>query len=160
MGFHSPEAAALNGYSPGARAQVLASSTAGEVAAVLVGTPDWGGYLDFSMFHLGREGWVEGLSQGGGSDRVSSSDYNEWLWELWDEDDDTGVLAVWGHVPDAVTGVVVSIDTVEWKVEVQPNGYWVLVTGIIDTSSDLHGRVKVRPAATRTEKGGPHRAER
>ncbi len=156
MGFLSPESAALNGYSPRARAQVLASSTAGEVAAVLVATPDVGGYLDFSMFHLYPEGWVSGNSQGGGSNRVSSSGYTEWLCELWDEDDDTGALAVWGRALEPVTALVVSIDTMDWEVEVQRDGYWVFLATGIGLPDDVDTRVKVRPAAARTEMGGRH----
>lgn len=158
MGSLSPEAAALSAYSPGARAEVLASSTAGEVAAVLVVTDAWGGYLDFAIFHLGPQGWVEGVSQAGGSNRVSANGHNESLLELWDEDDDTGVLAVWGHVPDAIAGIVVSIDTMEWDVEVGANGYWVLLVIGIALSGDPHGRVKVRPVVTR-EMGGRHPEE-
>jgi hypothetical protein len=149
MGFPSPEVAALDGYSPGAQARVVASSTAGEVAAVLVETPDLGGYLDFSMFHLYPDGWEAGIGQGGGSNEVSSSGYTERL--CGPLDDDMGALAVWGRAPDGVTAVVVSIEATDWEVEVQRDGYWVFLANGVGLPDDLDTRITVRPAAARTE---------
>jgi hypothetical protein len=132
VSFESPASAALSGYSSGSHADAAVVAVAGDHAAVLVVTPDRGGYeyLVICIRHDG--GWAE----------VTSGNA-ELQWNVVDEEAETGVLAVWGEAPAGASTVAVTVGD-ERAVVTPRAGYWlVLLEGVHADVSDGWPTVEV-----------------
>jgi hypothetical protein len=119
VGFETPEAAALaDDESSGTPPVVLAVARGADVAAVLLGSPDWA-FPDLQWCHRRRGGWEAGGSVSGQS--------------AWTNTDGAGVVGAamsWEKVGQDVLEVEVTFRG-ESKVVPVTNGYYVwMVEGV------------------------------